>query len=202
MVASRLWAFCSLPEPVVGRAMPRCAFWWFFWSHTCTRSSPQKDILRYLHLSEDIPRHALIRISQRICIMDIKEHLWMDINMVIRGYLLLISKDIFFHSRQYRVYPAISFISSNSFYRYPTVYPFISCFLSLLIHSYPVFYPALYPDISTSNPTFLSWYILLFIPLYTDIYPAGYSIRFFADPARRGVLLDRTLFCMSCSATG
>ncbi len=43
---------------------------------------------------------------------------------------------------------------------------------------------------------------MLFIPLYPGIYPADYSIRFSADPARRGVLLDRTLFCMSCSATG
>jgi hypothetical protein len=114
----------------------------------------------------------------------------------------LISKDIFLHSRFSRVYPAISFISSNSFID-----------IQLFIHSYPVFYPRIsiiscfYPDISTSYPTFLSFSILLFIlrftsiPLYPDRYPAGYSIWFSAAAARLGVLLDRTLFCMSCSAT-
>jgi hypothetical protein len=43
---------------------------------------------------------------------------------------------------------------------------------------------------------------ILYIQQYPDIYPAGYSIRFSADPARRGMLLDQTLLCLSCSATG
>ncbi len=43
-------------------------------THT-SGSSPQKDILRYLHLSLDVLRYPLIRISQRICIMDIKGYL-------------------------------------------------------------------------------------------------------------------------------
>jgi hypothetical protein len=61
----------------------------------------------------------------------------MDINMDIKGYLLLISKDIFFHPRYSRVYPAESFISSNSFID-----------IQLFIHLYPAFYPAIYPFVS------------------------------------------------------
>jgi hypothetical protein len=126
----------------------------------------------------------------------------MDIIMDIKGYLLMICKNIFFHARYYRVYPFISFISSNLFIDiqlfirlYPLFYPLISIHILF-------FYPDLYPLISTSYPTFLSFCILLFIPFYPDIYRAGYSIRFSADPARRGVLLNRTRFCISCSATG
>ena len=62
-------------------------------------------------------------------------------------------------------------------------------------------YLFLYVRISSSTQDILV-YILIFIPFYPDIYPAGYSIRFSPDPARRSVLLNRTLFCMSCSATG
>ena len=126
----------------------------------------------------------------------------MDIIMDITGYLFMICKDIFFHARHSRVYPFISFMSSNFFIdvlhfilTYPSFYPIISNHILF-------FYPDLYPYISSSNPTFFSFCILLFYPFYPDIYPAGYSIRFSADPARRGVLLDWTLFCMSCSATG
>jgi hypothetical protein len=114
----------------------------------------------------------------------------------------MICKDIFFHSRYSRVYPFISFISSNLFINiqlfirlYPSIYPLISIHILF-------FYPNLYSYISTSYPTFLSFCILLFIPFYPDIYPAGYSIRFSADSARRGVLLNRTLICISCSAKG
>jgi hypothetical protein len=65
----------------------------------------------------------------------------MDINMHIKGCLLLISKDIFFHSRYSRVYPAISFISSNSFidiqpfiHLYPAIYRIISlCILTFIL---------------------------------------------------------------------
>ena len=112
-----------------------------------------------------------------------------------------IYKDIFFHSRYSCVYPFISFISSNFFIgiqlfvrSYPSFYPLISIHILF-------FYPDLYPYIPTSYLTFLSFCILLFIPFYPDMYPAGYSILFSADPARRGVLLNRTLFCISCSAT-
>ncbi len=136
----------------------------------------------------------------------------MDIIMDISGYLFLICKDIIFHSRYSRVCLFISFISSNLFIDiqlfirlYPSFYTLISIHILL-------FYPDLYPYICTSYPTFLSFCmptflsfcILLFIPFYPDIYPADYSIRFSADPARRGVpvLLDWTLFCISCSGQG
>ncbi len=117
------------------------------------------------------------------------------------GYQNLISKDIFFHSRYFRVYPAIFFISCNSF-----------IYIQLFIHSYPVFYPRISIHILFFVLLFILIYphrIQLFYPCiscYLSLciltYPADYSIRFSADPARRGVLLDRTLFCMSCSATG
>ncbi len=126
----------------------------------------------------------------------------MDIIMDMKGCLFMICKDIFFHSRYSRVYPFISFKSSNLFIDiqlfirvYPSICPLISIHILF-------FYPDLYPYISTSYPTFLSFCILLFIPFYPDIYLAGYSIRFSADPARRGVLFNRTLICISCSATG
>jgi hypothetical protein len=63
----------------------------------------------------------------------------MDINMDIKGYLLLISKDITFHSRYSCVYPAISSMSSNSF---------------IDIQLFILEYPALCPGISTSYPPF------------------------------------------------
>jgi hypothetical protein len=119
----------------------------------------------------------------------------MDIIMDIKEYLFMICKDIFFHARFSSVYPFISFMSSNFlmdiqlFIRlYPSFYPLISnIFIRIYLHLIQPFYP------------FVSCY---FIPVYPDIYPAGYSIRFSADPARRGVLLNRTLFCISCSAIG
>jgi hypothetical protein len=128
----------------------------------------------------------------------------MGINCNQHGYLRIssfVSKDIFFHSRYSSVYPAISFISSNSFIDIQLFIHLYPAFI-LYIHLYPVFLScplSLYIHI-VSNLFIL--YILIFIPLYPDIYPAGYSILFSADPARRGVLLDWTLFCMSCSATG
>ncbi len=126
----------------------------------------------------------------------------MDIIMNIKGCLFMICKDISFHARYSRVYPFISFMSSIfcidilHFIRlYPSFYPLISnhipFFILIFILIYPHHIQLLYP--------FVSCY---FIPFYPDIYPAGYSIRFSADPARRGVLPNRTLFCMSCSATG
>ncbi len=127
----------------------------------------------------------------------------MDIIMDIKGYLLLICKDIFFHSRYSCVYPFVSFIISSIFFidiqllsvyilRFILSNPFISCsFILIFILIYPHLIQHFYP--------FVSCYLSL---LYPDIYPAGYSILFSADPARRGVLLNRTLFCISCSATG
>ncbi len=86
--------------------------------------------------------------------------------MDIKGYLFMICDDIFFHSRYYRVYPSISFISSNLFIDiqlfirlYPSFYPLISIHIMF-------FYPDLYPCISTSYPTFfhfISCYLSLFI---------------------------------------
>jgi hypothetical protein len=106
----------------------------------------------------------------------------------------MICKDIFFRTRYSRVYPFISFMSSNFFIdvlhfilTYPSFYPIISNHILF-------FYPYLYSYISSSYPTFLSFCILLFYPFYPVIYPAGYSIRFSTDPARRGVLPNRTLF--------
>ena len=136
-------------------------------------SSPQKDILWYPHLSYDILRYPLIRISQRICFMDIKGYLRMDINMDIKGYLLLISKDIFLHS----------FISFNILL-YPAIHSYISNCLSIhilllssYIHTYPDFYPALlsinillfYPAFYPSVSVILSMHILLFILVYSFI---------------------------------
>ena len=90
--------------------------------------------------------------------MDIKGYLGMDINMDINGYLLWISKDIFFHSRYSRVYPAISFISS---------YLFID--IQLFIHSYPAFYPRLSIHILFFYPALYPDHILIFIPFYPSI---------------------------------
>ena len=69
------------------------------------------------------------------------------------------------------------------------------------ILQYPL-HPAIHSQISNCLSIYIMLFILLYIPLHPDIYPAGYSIWFSADLARRGVLLDQTLFCMSCSATG
>jgi hypothetical protein len=129
----------------------------------------------------------------------------MDIIMDIKGYLFFLCKDIFFHSRYPRVYPFISFISSNLFIDIQLLYPL--CYPLISIHIL-FFYPDLCPDISTYYPTFLSFCIMLFIPFYPDIYPAGYSIWFLVDLARRGVLLDSTrpsvmeFVSMLCSGTG
>ncbi len=119
-------------------------------------SSPQKDILRYPHLSWDILRYPLIRISQRICIMDMKGYLWMDIIMDIKGYLFMVCKDIFIHARYSGVYPFISFMSSNSFIdilHFILTYPIISCFFILIFiliypHLIQPLYPAIYPVLS------------------------------------------------------
>ena len=88
----------------------------------------------------------------------------MDIIMDIKGYLFMICKDIFFLARYSRVYPFISFMSSNFFIDiqlfirlYPLFYPLISNHILF-------FYPDLYPYISTSYPAFLSFCILLFYP--------------------------------------
>jgi hypothetical protein len=69
----------------------------------------------------------------------------MDIIMDIKRYRFMICKDIFFHSRYSRVYPFISFISSNLFTNiqlfirlYPSFYPLISIHILF-------FYPDLYP---------------------------------------------------------
>jgi hypothetical protein len=85
----------------------------------------------------------------------------MDVIMDIKGYLFLICKDIFFHSRYSRVYPFISFISSNLFID-----------IQLFIHLYPFLIP-FYPDISTSYPAFLSFYILTFIPFILLVIRSG-----------------------------
>jgi hypothetical protein len=114
----------------------------------------------------------------------------------------MICRDIFFHARYSRVYPFISFVSSNFFIDILHFIRVYSSFYPLISNHILFFYPDLYPYISTSYPTLLSFCIVLFYPFYPDIYPAGYSILFSADPARRGVLLDWTLFCMSCSETG
>ena len=126
----------------------------------------------------------------------------MDIIMDITGYLFMICKDIFFHTRYSHVYPFISFMSSNFFINvlhfiltYPSFYPHISNHILFFILIFILIYPHL---IQPFYP-FVSCYFILFYP---DIYSAGYSIRFSADPARRGVLFDWNLFCMSCSATG
>ncbi len=118
----------------------------------------------------------------------------MDMIMDITGYLFMICKDIFFHARYSRVYPFISFMSINFFIdvlqfilTYLSFYPIISYhilfYILIFILKYPHLIQPFYP--------FVSCY---FIPFYPDIYPAGYSIRFSADPARRGVLPNRTLF--------
>ncbi len=133
----------------------------------------------------------------------------MDIIMDIKGYLFMRCKDIFFHARYfvyillYHLCPAISsqmsFILSSHILQFILTYPIISCFFILIfILIYPNLIESFYPFVSCQFIPF----ILIFYSFYPDIYPAGYSIRFWADPDRRGVLLDWTLFCMSCSGTG
>jgi hypothetical protein len=78
--------------------------------------------------------------------------------MNIKGCLLLISKDIFFHSRYYRVYPAISFISSKSFID-----------IQLFIHSYPAFYPSIFIHILS--------FILLFFLVYPHLIQPFYPFK-------------------------
>ncbi len=116
------------------------------------------------------------------------------IMMDITGYLFMICKDIFFHARYFRVYPFISFMPSNFFIDilhfirlYLTFYPLISNHILFFILIFILIYPHLIRF-------FFHVVSCYFIPFYPDIYPAGYSIRFSADPARRGVLPNRALF--------
>jgi hypothetical protein len=75
-------------------------------------------------------------------------------------------KDIFFHARYSRVYPFISFMSSNSFIdvlhfilTYPSFYP-------IIYNHILFFYRDLYPFIFSSYPTCLSFCILLFYSFF------------------------------------
>ncbi len=96
-----------------------------------------------------------------------------------------------------KIFLCISFYIQQFIHRYPTFIRLHPSFYPLISIHILFFYPVLYPYISTSYPTFLYFCILLFIPFYPEIYPAGYSIRFSADPACRGVLLNRLHILLS-----
>ena len=98
----------------------------------------------------------------------------MDIIMDIKGYLFMICKDIFFHARYCRVYPFISFISSNFFidiqlfiHSYPSFYPLISIHILFyypdLILIYPHLIQPFYPFVSCYFSRFILTFILLVI---------------------------------------
>ena len=113
----------------------------------------------------------------------------------------MICKDIFFHVRYSCVYPFISFVSSSFFIdvlhfilTYSSFYPSISSFILL-------FYP-FYPAILSLLSCYFIPFILLFYPFYPDIYPAGYSIRSWADPDRHCVCLIGPSFACPAQQQG
>ena len=79
-------------------------------------------------------------------------------------------------------------------YRCPSFYPHISFFLSSHI--------LIYPTILSLLSCYFIPYILLFYPFYPDIYPAGYSIRSWADPDRRGACLIGPSFACPAQQQG
>jgi hypothetical protein len=98
----------------------------------------------------------------------------MDIIMDIKGYLFMVCKDIFFHARYSRVYPFISFMSSNFFIdiqllsvyilHFILTYPILSCFFILIfILTYPHIIQSFYPFVYCYLSLFILTFILLVI---------------------------------------
>jgi hypothetical protein len=79
-------------------------------------------------------------------------------------------------------------------YRCPSFYPHISFILSSHI--------LIYPTILSLLSCYFIPFILLFYPFYPDIYPAGYSIRSWADPDRHCACLIGPSFACPAQQQG
>ncbi len=92
----------------------------------------------------------------------------------------------------------MSFILSSYIFLFILTYPHLSYYFIPYIL---LFYP-LYPAISSLISCYFIPFILLFYPFYPDIYPAGYSIRSWADPDRHCACLIGPSFACPAQQQG